>query len=440
MSDCNRPQECPNQDCGFDAVIPSTIAPEGDCSPPTAQTYRLIPGPTGPQGPAGRTGRLGETGATGATGEKGVDGIDGVTGPTGATGATGPIGATGPAGTTGPVGETGPTGPDRSLIAVGDIYLGQEPGLRPSLLVQLDHGIVTGFTPTFAATEDFQDYADGAVGSLDSNYGWDGAAVVNNYGSADIGTDSFASETSKKYLSLVSKLTTATAGSAVWSRKMAWGNNWTRIRIGISAQIPRTVAPGARLGNTEFTLGVCNGTGFGYTNGTANWFGLIGARIIATEIDDGQDYQEDGTPSYWHPIDATGILAHKQGSSLIASGPFSQPHFRPSFPSSMLPNRRGVTYIDIIKGSPNYSGHGFNQDYGGDLFPRDISSWTYWQQFDSNAPPQSTAPYTIWDGTAETVTVAADEGAGSFDTLTLSWFNKSGRALRIFGIGVVRLY
>jgi len=320
--------------------------------------------------------------------------------------------------------------------------MGQEPGMRPLLQVNLDHGIITGFTPTIAATEDFEGYAIGNVPTLDQNYGWDGAANVSNYLTATIGSEDFVSETGKQYLELKSDVGGPQGKSAIWARKMIWGNNWTRIRIGLLCQIPVSGFTSPGFNSTLRSLGVCNGPSLGYLDGTANWVGFSSVDVASGLIATGQFMQENGggNPTYWQGVSSRGMLAAKQNVTFVSTAAFSAVGGFIA-PSSVSPARRGAIFLDLIKGSPSYTAHEWDQDNGGNLCIRDVASETFWKQYDDTYPPQNlTALGAIWCPTTETQTLTIDESLGGFDTVSFSWYNVAQRPLRVFGIGVVRLY
>lgn len=404
---------CPDNDCG-DADIPYNVAPDDcECPAPPSGNYKLVPGPKGQQGATGARGHIGPTGPTGAAG---VDGATGATGPEGAAGATGP---------TGPTGATGPTGPDRSDVTVGDIFIGQEPGMPPYLAVNLDHGIITGFTPTYAATEDFEVYVGGATSGFSGNHGWSGPAA-NTITGAVGGPQTFGSET-KKYLDV-------TTGE--YLRTFHWGNNWNRIRLGILVQIPST---GADVHNVVYALGICSGNTTGiHSPLTPNWVGFA-SRFDLTPI----TFQEQnalGFPTYFKPLNRGACMTKKLNAVTTATTVSNAGHA--DFPSSQLPARKGALFLEITKGNPNFLLTVYDQE-DGDGFGTGLdtpSSWFWRAATEYHVPDEVIPPR----GTGSTLSasvelpIANSETDGILDTFSFYW-TSSDAVLRVYGLCAFRI-
>lgn len=398
-------------------------------------------GPTGYTGPRGATGYTGPGNFTGYTGPQGPTGPEG-----GPTGPTGPTGATGPDGNTGGV---GPTGPDRSTLSTdtGTVMMSQEPGMQPFLQAVLDHGIITGFTPTFAATENFENYEDGTLmGNFDRNYGWDGEAANPGAGDVTVGTTVFRGET-KKYGQFTSGLSESNTDSALYVRRFAWGNGWTKIRLGILAQIPGgsdLIQVGGDyntyMGRNLLTIGVCSGVLKGYVDGTLNFCGWQSDSFFGTTGggDYGQLTQLQGTPSLFKGYHNNGMIIVKENATIVTTSANAGAISPVYIPSNEAPGRRVAIFVDIRRqveddtatievtseGGPGESTADLSHDY---------SSLMFWQQAGLYAEPE----YTV---NKAPVSIALDEDAGILDSISIGWWNTFGFPLNVYGIAAVKHY
>ncbi len=372
-------------------------------------------GPTGPSGPAG--------GPTGDTGPIGPTGMPGDTGATGATGYTGPQG---PTGSQGPTGPTGATGPDRSsLDATGNILMSQEPGMLPYLAVQLDHGIITGFTPTFAATENFELYTPGQTDGFDQDYGWSDEAVTGIIaGAIGASAQTFGAE-SKRYFDMT---------DGEYLRPFYWGNNWTKIRLGVLVSIRRNTTD---LTNSRFALGINSGVAHGVNdNSTVNWVGYISRASFAL-----QDMQVQGTPSYYKSLSGRGVAAKKIATATTEATVTTSGLL--NFPSSDSPERKGVLYVEITKGPTNFLVKVINNEDGNGIGSSfDTSSHWFWKQLSTfetissqNAPNGLNAHVL---SASPDLSVATSESDGILDTFSFHYIGDS--ALRVYALGAFRLY
>jgi hypothetical protein len=409
---------CDNGDAG----IPSNLS--SDCCGPAAPSgrYVLIPGPTGPQGEDGVRGHFGETGATGETGPTGPVGGTGGVGESGGTGGTGGTGEVGGTGGTGGIGETGATGPDRSTLTQDGFLMGQEPGMPPLLRVNLDHGVITGFTPTFAATEDFEAYAPGTTDDFDQNFGWSAGAVTGIITGSVAAAQTFGSENKQGF--------DMTNGE--YLRPFYWGNQWTKIRLGVIVSV-RYGAGNAT--NTRLALGVNSGIVHGVNGATVNWVGYYSNTGFTL-----QDMQLQGTPSYFKNLSSRGYAATKgttPAETVVTNSGLL------NFPSSDTPERRGVLFVEITKGSPNYSIVVINNEDGngqGSAF--DTTSDWFWQKlsgFDDLSSANSTQGNNAHVlSKSPALAVAQTEADGILDTFSFHWVGD--QALRVYGMGAFRLY
>ncbi len=207
-------------------------------------------------------------------------------------------------------------------------------------------------------------------------------------------------------------------------RKMSIGSNWNMLRIGV--QCSWVTDCQTSLSGAAFVMGVCSGVTNPYAQSTTTNF--IGANLC------GQSTTGTVTavfgPPYYLSVSGACIL-RRVGSSTTVAGNTT---FNTFFNGTGL-TKRSIYYLDITKGSPNYTlklwgtqdGTSFGAVEGTTAgFIGAISVAT-------PAPAGSSAMITAINN----ATVACDETAGAFDSINIFW-NKTTFAVDICYLQVYR--
>lgn len=352
---------------------------------------------TGPPGPTGPTGAAGAPGVTGATGPTGPAGA---TGPTGGTGAAGPTGANGPTGPTGPTGASGATG------ATGPTGTAGANGASET---------VDSF-----ALEDFQAYGDGAISSFSSGSGWSGTGAAS--GASIVSVTMFDGRTDKR-LSL--------AGPGEFKRKMIWGENWKRLRIGLLLRI----AGGATITN-DFVFGVCSGITNGAGSATcANFIGA-GTRPLSSN----QYTFAAGSDVGVYSATFAGASSKRVNTFTDYGGSSSMKGYPAAGSTALCAN-----ILDIKRGrlaaSATY-GMFVQGPTGAGTAAGSAEQFLDWGGLLKIVGDPDVATYNLnwwWDGNASTQSATFDESAGALDSVNI-WWSHATTAVEIAGIAVFKLY
>jgi len=200
----------------------------------------------------------------------------------------------------------------------------------------------------------------------------------------------------------------------LWSSDL--GTSWTTLRL--ACRISMTLT-GADLTSTpRFSYGVCSGTSNIYMDATTtHWYGLLSIESAWYYYTNGYAFGYGGT----HPQPTKRITTtNTSGSSWNVT---------PRAVNSTTENR-SVLFLDITKGSPNFTGKIFcrNGDTTGD-----VTLATYLAQAVLSSP-------TVTNHTMSSdVTLAIDEATnGYFNAVNIAW-NRSDALMEISDIAVVRL-
>ncbi len=248
---------------------------------------------------------------------------------------------------------------------------------------------------------------------------------------ATIASRSFVlTPTTDKYLTL--------AGEE-YLRKLTIGNTWNVLRIGVMVAI--TPDGTNNLTSPKLLVGVCSANATfantaGYTAAsTTNYIGAdfyargdTGAAVTATYNAGGGNpyfYASDGT--YGVPTATRRRVAAVETVSVIGGN--SQRRIAVAGTATVV--RRTAMYVDITKGSPNYT-----VDTWGAI---DISgtdySYTHFQLgFETTTPVLNGVTFSKQAGTA----IACSEVAGIFDTISVHW-NRSSFPMEVYAIGARRI-
>ena len=233
---------------------------------------------------------------------------------------------------------------------------------------------------------------------------------------AIIGTRTFLADGVKPYI---------TVGSEEYVRPLAMGTNWTKIRIAMLVSIvPNGIN---NIANGGVIMGVCSGTSAPYgAASTTNFIGASYASVGTTLVTytytagAGFPYYSIGYPQ----------LVSKTGASVSITGQSSS--VTPGFAVAGVGNliRRGFLFVDIQKGSPNYTVT-FLNSWPTSRTDLDYTT-THLVEFCESGAINATA------ASAHSVANTFSEAAGALDTVNIYW-PRSANPLEIYSIAVARL-
>jgi hypothetical protein len=224
-----------------------------------------------------------------------------------------------------------------------------------------------------------------------------------------IGQRIFAAGGEDKYLTLANE---------EYARVLDIGNNWTSLRVGV--MLAFTPDGTNNLLSCTFALGVCSGLSATFGGSTSNF---IGALVNNTTIT-----YAAGPPPYFAVPTA---IATKVNTTISATGATNRNHTT----NTGSPQRRALLYVQLTKGSPNYtvdvigiqtaSALAIQLDYSYDRFI-----------YGMEQPPSSVTlnGYALLYGTAAT---AFSESAGPLNTFNLFW-NKLLFPVEIYAVAAYR--
>lgn len=212
-------------------------------------------------------------------------------------------------------------------------------------------------------------------------------------------------------------------------RTLQIGSDWTKLRIGVLLAV--TPDGTNNLASAALVLGLCSGTAHPY--GAASTTNFIGAAFHASTPG-----ATSGTLTYTansgNPLfSATGTAPLTRVGTALGSATGSSTALLLTANTGTT-QRRSPLYLDITKGSPNYTVGRWSpatsqgQFQNGDCTPGEMLSVL-----------ENTAP--TWLGlslTSSSTTIAASEAAGAFDSVDLFW-NKAGFPLEVYALAVARL-
>jgi hypothetical protein len=198
-----------------------------------------------------------------------------------------------------------------------------------------------------------------------------------------------------------------------FARKLSIGSNWTRLRLGIRfGMTDLGVAP---TGTPRFAAGFCSGLSNLFGDATTdNWVGII---------------SNTATWAYAAADHYGSVVfgAAKRVGSTLTVGSNAAGSVSIGAVSASTGVQRALFFVDITKGSPNYTVQAFTA--GGT--PPDSTIAQFLAQLESSTP--SLSGYT-WN---TSTTIAADESTGGFDSINVSWDRSSFNA-EISDVGVCR--
>ena len=203
----------------------------------------------------------------------------------------------------------------------------------------------------------------------------------------------------------------------LWSTDV--GTSWTKIRIGCRISIEDS---GANLASTpRFYFGVCSGTSnIVMDSTTTHWVGL---RTI-----DPSWVRVAGPPAYYRMDDATSAPTFSKRVSATFTDSTQQGN--DVYVYDCTTSNRSVIFLDITKGSPNFTLLMFNRQT---TTASDVDSATYLAQLALSSPT------IIYHAAGLARTIATDEGAnGSFTAVNIGW-DRTSPAIELSDVAVVKL-
>jgi len=208
-------------------------------------------------------------------------------------------------------------------------------------------------------------------------------------------------------------------GNEEWVRGLTIGTNWSRLRIGIlCAANPDGTN---NINGCSYALGVCSGTSnpFGAAS-TANFIGGgRSAGVLTYTAGAGNPYY---TVTSTTTLRRVGAITSTSGVGTLA------------FASTVgAVQRRWPFYVDVVKGSPNYTVLGYHYDQTTPATTFSINSFLDATEQVSAVPNLSGTLLATLLNSA----VACDESTGVFDTVDFFW-NKSLYPVEVYALAVAR--
>lgn len=197
-----------------------------------------------------------------------------------------------------------------------------------------------------------------------------------------------------------------------WVRTMTIGSSWTHLRIGILYQITGTADIAASNG---FAMGVCSGTAHPFADPvtTTNFIGIY--------ANNGLHFVSNAPNNWWQFTNSMLFGATKVGTTLTTSAT----NFADSVGMFATvvggTNRRGILYLDITKGSPNYTLGITLPINGGSATSTDFTINTLLRGMNETFGSILNTEYPGFfnNGNTPDSTMAASEGPGGFDTVNI---------------------
>jgi len=200
-------------------------------------------------------------------------------------------------------------------------------------------------------------------------------------------------------------------------RPIPFGTSWTQLRFGI--RVAMRDSGGNLTGTPRFVMGVCSGSTNIYGDATTDNF--AGVRTVQGTWTRAATNYEAAT-NFW--------AATKKVGSTITDGTTLNTSQRWANGAASAVADRQVLFVDVNKGSPNYTFDIFRLPSGGTL--NDISRTTFLEQMEVAAP--AITGYATVTPTA----LAVDETGGSFDHISFFW-DRTTPEFEISDIAISRL-
>jgi hypothetical protein len=203
---------------------------------------------------------------------------------------------------------------------------------------------------------------------------------------------------------------TALFSNGTCARKVTIPGGWSKVRVGVRLQIDGT---GANITTPTFALGLCSGTTNIFGDATVTHF--VGfADILTWTVSSG-----------WYPISVK--PSKKVGSTLTQGTALGSPVIWGNLGTD--PARHSLWFVDITKGSPNYTINGFFRTA---LSVSDPTASDFLTQMALVTPSLSNHAV----GTDQTI--AVNEGTdGTLDSINLFWSGIPNIEVSDFGFSVL---
>lgn len=213
-------------------------------------------------------------------------------------------------------------------------------------------------------------------------------------------------------------------GNEEWVRKMALGSTWTHIRIGLLYQISGTATT---PGGSGFAIGICSGTSAPFGNASTTNF--VGVECVAALL------YNSTNPNFQFTV--SNLFACKKVVSTITTAATNLGDGSGIWTASTSGTaRRGILYVDITKGSPNYTigitGSTLGSAATDFTVPNLLAGMT------QNYGSISLGVGGVLSNGNGAQTLACDETAGGFDTVNI-YSNELANPMTIFEVAVEKL-
>lgn len=217
--------------------------------------------------------------------------------------------------------------------------------------------------------------------------------------------------------------------NATWARPVTLPGSWTKIRLGCRMHMVNT---GATLtGGPIFAMG--------YNSGTANQYGSASCQNFVGMAFDTANWTYTGSGTTFYNLAATVGFARTRVGTTNTDANLRSDAARPIVNSGAGTNSadRAIYFIDITKGSPNFTLHcPFTTDNGLGA-PGDVSATTFLTYMAQLAPTPVEANYDLTN--LSSPTLAVDEGAnGTLNSINFFW-NRADATLEICDVAAAVL-
>lgn len=209
-----------------------------------------------------------------------------------------------------------------------------------------------------------------------------------------------------------------------WVRTLAIGSNWTKLRIGLLM----TVTPDDvnNLNGVQLVFGLCSGKTNPY--GAASTTNFLGAKLGGTTGGDLWTYKANSGNPYFG---TERIFIKKTAATVTGLSSAAGEVHRVTANTGTL-QRRGVQFLDIAKGTPNFT----------------VTQWA----ITLGSMAKDFTPAQLLDGLEQSgnisingetmnpmpLAIPFDETAGALDTVDVFW-NKSAFPIEVHAVGAYRL-
>ena len=225
-----------------------------------------------------------------------------------------------------------------------------------------------------------------------------------------------------------------TLANEEYLRRLAIGSNWTKLRLGAMLALPPNGTENLTL--CSLTLGVCAGaTPFSGTQGyaaasTGNFIGIDICSDNSGGSGQGTLTYNAGTGNPYYSSSFSGARRRVGTTDSFAAN--TTLSHAVAINTGTL-QRRTLLYVDITKGSPNYTVKYYPET--GTLAQLDFTPAHFLDGLEQSGTPTVNGQ-TLSAGNA--LTLACDETAGVFDSVSLYW-NRGAFPLEVYALAAYRM-